>query len=115
MIIQYPARERDQNQNKRDFESLTSTRDCTMTENVPPKPDTGKHLSDADIRKILGLAKASMSQRTIANLMKCSKTAVQNVLANYLFETFQGQDSRYHDCPRKTTQCQHKHIEHALK
>ena len=96
------------------FEPPTSTRNCTMTENVPPQWDTGKHLSDVDIGKILGLAKASMPQQTIANLMKCGKTAVQNVLGTYVFETFQGRNSR-HDRPWKTTQREDRYIERALK
>src|SRR5579859_2907172 len=84
-----------------------------MTENVPPQRDSGKHLSDVDVGKILGLAKASMPQRAIANLMKCGKTAVQNILGTYLFETFQGRNLR-HNHPRKTTQHEDRYIERAL-
>jgi len=50
----------------------------------------GEHLTDIDIAKILGLAKATMSHRKIASLMKCGKSAVQHTLVTYFFETFQG-------------------------
>ena len=55
---------------------------------------TGKLLSDVDIGKILGLAKALMPQREIAGLMKYAKSTVQHTLATYLFETFQGHNPR---------------------
>jgi len=58
-------------------------------ENIPPTREKGKHLSDVDIEKILGLAKAAMPQRKIAALMKCCQNTVQNILATYVFETFQ--------------------------
>ena len=61
---------------------------------TPVERDQGKYLSDIDIGKILGLAKALCPQRQIANLMKCSWKAVQNVVATYLFETFQGRGPR---------------------
>lgn len=75
---------------------------------------SGKHLSDVDIGKILGLAKALMPQRKIATLMKCSRRAVQNILANHLFETFQGLGSR-REYQRKTTEREDRYIERALK
>ena len=75
---------------------------------------TGKLLSDVDIGKILGLAKALMPQREIADLMKCSKSAVQHTLATYLFETFQGRNPR-RKYERKTTQRENRYIERALK
>ena len=74
----------------------------------------GQHLSDVDIGKILGLAKAELPQRIIASLMKCSQKAIQNVLANYLFETFQGRSPR-REYVNKTTKCEDRYIEHALK
>jgi hypothetical protein len=73
----------------------------------------GQHLSDVDIGKILGLAKAAMSQRKIASLMKCSQKAVQHTLATYLFETFQGRNKR-REYERKTTKLQDRHIERIL-
>jgi hypothetical protein len=76
--------------------------------------DSGKHLSDVDIGKILGLAKALLPQRQIATLMKCSKTAIQNILATYLFETFQGRNPR-RDYKRKTTEREDRYIERAVK
>ena len=76
--------------------------------------ESGKHLSDVNIGKILGLAKAIMSQRKIVNVMKCSRKAVQNILVNYLFETFQGRGPRC-EYERKTSQHEDHYIEHALK
>jgi transposase len=61
---------------------------------APADREKGRHLSDVDIGKILGLAKALCPQRKIATLMKCGRKAVQRVLATYLFETFQGRESR---------------------
>jgi hypothetical protein len=54
-----------------------------------PEPRTkGMHLTDIEIAKILGLAKAKMSQRKIVSLMRCSAKAVNHALATFLFETF---------------------------
>jgi len=50
----------------------------------------GEHLTDIDIAKILGLNKADQSQREIMKHIKYSQKAVQNMFANYNFETFQG-------------------------
>ena len=72
--------------------------------------DKGKHLTDVDIGKILGLAKALMSQRTIASLMKYSQKAIQHTLATYLFETFQGRNPR-REYKRKTTKREDRYIE----
>ena len=58
----------------------------------PPMRDKGRHLTDVDIGKILGLVKALLSQRKIASLMKCSQKAVQYTVSTYLFETFQGRN-----------------------
>ena len=63
-------------------------------EGPPAAREKGKHLTDVDIGKILGLAKALLSQRKIASPMKCSLKAVQHTLATYIFETFQGRDQR---------------------
>jgi hypothetical protein len=71
----------------------TSTCNCTTMENIPTTRKPWKHLSDVDIGKILGLAKAAMPQRKIAALMKCSKNVIQNILMTYLFKTFQGCNS----------------------
>jgi Transposase/DDE superfamily endonuclease len=79
-----------------------------------PERDKGKHLTDVDIGKILGLAKALMPQRTIATLMKCSQKAVQHTLATYLFETFQGRNPR-REYKRKTTKREDRYIERVLK
>jgi len=83
-------------------------------ENIPPTREPGKHLSSVDIGKILGLAKAAMPQRKIAALMKCSKNAIQNILAKYLFETFQGLNPR-RDYPRKTSKREDRYILRALQ
>ena len=77
--------------------------DCSTMENIPPTREKGKHLSDVDIGKILGLAKAAWPQRKIATLMKCTQNAIQNILATYVFETFQGCNPRQ-EYPRKTSQ-----------
>ena len=53
----------------------------------PAARRSGEHLSDVDIAKILALDKASTPQRKIAPLIKCSRKAIQNVLAKYNFET----------------------------
>ena len=73
-----------------------------------------KHLTDVDIGKILGLAKALMPQRQIASLIKCSQKAVQHTLATYLFETFQGRNPR-REYKRKTSEREDRYIERALK
>src|SRR5579859_2433275 len=73
-----------------------------------------EHLSDVDIAKILVLDKASTSQREITSLVKCSRTGVQRVLTTYEFETFQGRNPR-RDYQHKTTQCEDRYIERALK
>lgn len=54
----------------------------------------GGYLTDIDIAKILGLAHAGKSHREITDIMHCSKNPVQNTLAKYDFETFQGRDIR---------------------
>ena len=61
---------------------------------VQPQREKGKHLTDVDIGKILGLGKALIPQRDIAALMKCSQKAVQNTLVTYVFETFQERKPR---------------------
>src|SRR5277367_222649 len=73
-----------------------------------------QRLTDIDIGKILGLAKALIPQRQIASLMKCSQKAVQHALATYLFETFQGRNPR-REYKRKTTERDDRYIERALK
>ena len=75
---------------------------------------TEKLLSDVDIGKILGLAKALMPQREIADLMKYAKSAVQHTLTTYLFEMFQGCNPRQ-KYERKTTQREVRYIERTLK
>jgi hypothetical protein len=82
-------------------------------ENIPPTRKSGKHLSDVDIGKILGLAKPAMPQRKIAALIKCSKNAVQNILATYHFETFQGRNPR-REYQRKTSGREDRYILRAL-
>ena len=74
----------------------------------------GQHLSDADIGKILGLAKAELPEREIATMIKCSQKAVNHALHNYSFETFQGQKPR-RKYERKTTKREDRYIERALK
>lgn len=73
-----------------------------------------QHLTDIDIAKLLGLAKAEIPQREIASLMKCSQKAIQHTLATYTFETFQGRNPR-RDYQRKTTKREDRYIERALK
>jgi len=46
--------------------------------------------------------------------MKCSQKAVQNTLANYNFETFQGQNQQ-REYKGKTTQCEDRYIERIIK
>ena len=46
--------------------------------------------------------------------MKCGRKAVQRILATYLFETFQGRESR-HVYERKTTTRQDNVILHTIK
>ena len=80
----------------------------------PHERQSGKHLSDVDIGKILGLAKALIPQRQITSLMKCGQATVQHVLTKYVFETFQGHGPQ-RDYKRKTTKREDRYIEHALK
>ena len=82
--------------------------------NPQAAPAAAQQLTDIDIAKILGLAKAALSQRKIAALIKCSKSAVQHTLATYLFETFQGRNPRQ-PYKHKTTEREDRYIEHALK
>jgi len=83
-------------------------------ENVPPVREKGQHLSDIDIGKILGLAKAAMPQRKIASLMKTALHTIQNILATYLFEAFHGRNPR-RNYPRKTSEREDRYILCALK
>ena len=64
-----------------------------------------KHLTDIDIGKILGLAKALIFQRKIVSLMNCSPKAVQHMLTTYLFETFQGCNPQ-REYKWKTSECE---------
>src|SRR5271170_5767663 len=73
-----------------------------------------QHLTDIDIGKIRGLAKALIPQRQIASLMKCSQKAIQHTLATYLFETFQGPNPR-REYKWKTTKHDDRYIGRALK
>jgi transposase len=75
---------------------------------------SGQHLSDIDIAKILGLDKAGQSQRAIAKHMKCSLKAVQNALNNFDFDTFQGRHPR-REYQRKTTAREDRYIERIIK
>src|SRR5436190_9974012 len=84
-----------------------------MTSTAEPR-QSGQHLSDVDIAKILGLDKAGESQRPIAKHMKCSLKAVQNALNNYDFDTFQGRHSR-REYKRKTTAREDRYIERIIK
>src|SRR5579859_6371165 len=80
----------------------------------PPMRDKGRHLTDVDIGKILGLVKALLSQRKIASLMKCSQKAVRHTVSTYLFETFQGRNP-HQEHKHKTIQREDRYIEPALK
>ena len=75
---------------------------------------SAQHLTDIDIAEILAFEKAEIPQQEIASLMKCSKHAVQHTLATYLFETFRGHNPR-REYQRKTTKCEDRYIERALK
>ena len=92
---------------------LNSTHNCSTMVNIPPMWELRKHFSDIDIGKILRLAKVAMPQRKIAALMKCSKNVIQNILSKYLFETFQGLNSRW-DYPWKTSKHEDRYILYAL-
>ena len=83
-------------------------------DNSPALRRLGQHLSDIDIGKILGLAKAELPQGEIATLMKCSKYAVFHTVHTYDFETFQGHNAR-REYERKTTKREDRYIERALK
>ena len=52
----------------------------------PAEWDKTKHLSDVDIGKILGLAKALCPQRKISSLMKCSRNTLKHILATSLLK-----------------------------
>ena len=84
-----------------------------MSENEPKRVKR-QHLTDVDIGKILGLDKAEKSQREIADIMGCSRKAVQQTLANYEFETFQGRNARW-EYKRKTTEREDRYIERVIK
>ena len=83
-------------------------------ENIPPTRQKGKHFSDVDIGKILRLAKAAWPQRKIAAPMKGTQNAIQNILATYVFETFQGRNPR-REYPRKTSEQEDKYILRVLQ
>ena len=90
-----------------------STRCGTTITNMEEPRTSGKHLTDIDIAKILGLAKAELPQREIASLMGCSQKAIQHNLETYQFETFQGHDPR-REYKRKTTAREDRYIKHIL-
>ena len=46
--------------------------------------------------------------------MKCTQNAIQNILATYVFETFQGRNPR-REYPRKTSEQEDKYILHVLQ
>jgi len=81
---------------------------------VSVQHSAGKHLSDIYIAMILALDKVSISQWQIAALIKTSRTAVQHTLQTYTFETFQELNQRG-EYRRKTTRCEDRYIERALK
>jgi transposase len=85
----------------------------TIMDSTAPRK-AGQHLSDIDIAKILALDKVKTSQRKIASLVKCCKSAIQHTLATYRFENFQGRNPRreYH---RNTTEHEDQYIERTLK
>jgi len=83
-------------------------------ENASTLRHLGQHLSDVEIGKVLGLAKVELSQREIANLMNCSKKAVQHTIETYNFDTFQGRNL-HREYERKTTKHEDRYIERALK
>src|SRR5579859_1365652 len=74
----------------------------------------GQHLSDIQVAFVLAFDKVKVTQREIASLVKCSRKAVRNALANYTFETFKGRKPR-RNYQRITTKDEDKTIEKALK
>jgi transcriptional antiterminator len=84
-----------------------------MTDTPMVRKD-GQHLSDIQIAFVLAFDKVKVTQRNIASLVKCSRKAVRNALANYTFETFQGRHER-REYQRKTTEHEDRYIERALK
>lgn len=74
----------------------------------------GKHLTDINIAKILGLAKGLIPQRAIESLMNCSQKAVHHTLATYFLETFRGHNP-WREYQHKTPQREYRYIERALK
>ena len=84
-----------------------------MNDDIPLR-NKGRHLTDIEVAKVLGLVKAGKSQREIAHLMHCTQKPVQNALANYDFETFHGRDNE-RTYKRKTTKREDRYIERVIK
>ena len=61
----------------------------TMT-NSSVKCKDRQHLSDIQIAFMLTFNKVKVTQEKIIEYVKCSYGTIQNVLNNYVFETFQG-------------------------
>src|SRR5579862_8434200 len=61
---------------------------------TPAQHKFGQHLSDIQIAFVLTLDKVKTTQRKIASLVKCSRKAIRNALANYTFETFKEHKAR---------------------
>ena len=81
---------------------------------APAQHEFGRHLSDIQIAFVLALDKVKTTQRKIASLVKCSRKAIRNALANYTFETFKGRKARRkYQCV--TTECEDQDINDALK
>ena len=81
---------------------------------APAQHEFGQHLSDIQIAFVLALDKVKTTQRKITSLVKCSRKAVRNALANYTFETFKGRKARRkYQCV--TTECEDQDINDALK
>ncbi len=84
---------------------------------MPTKPvrrQSCQHLTDIEIAKALGLGKAKVPQREIAEYLGCSQKAVQHALATYDFDTFNGRNPR-REYKRKTTEREDRYIQRALK
>jgi len=47
-----------------------------------------QHLSDIQVAFVVVFDKVKLTQRKIVSFVKCSRKAVRDALANYIFDTF---------------------------
>ena len=81
---------------------------------TPAQHKFGQHLPDIQIAFVLALDKVKTTQQKIASLVKCSRKAVRNALANYTFETFKERKAR-RKYQRITTEHEDQDINDALE